>query len=57
MPPGGFHACPRMPDLPLGFITGIGTIDQAAQQRMLILIDIEELMSGAEMGLVEQTLQ
>ena len=35
------------------YITGIGTIDQGDQQRMLILVDIEELMSGAEMGLVE----
>ena len=29
----------------------------AVQDRMLILVDIEKLMSGAEMGLVEQTLQ
>ena len=33
------------------FITGLGTLDQ----RMLILIDIEKLMSSAEMALVEQT--
>ena len=32
---------------------GIGAIDE----RMLIPVDIEKLMSGAEMGLVEQTLQ
>ena len=29
----------------------------AVQSRMLILVDIEKLMSSAEMGLVEQTLQ
>ena len=29
----------------------------AVEDRMLILIDIEKLMTGAEMGLVEQTLQ
>src|SRR5450759_293717 len=29
----------------------------AIEDRMLILVDIEKLMSGAEMGLVEQTLQ
>ena len=29
----------------------------AMNDRMLILVDIEKLMSGAEMGLVEQTLQ
>jgi purine-binding chemotaxis protein CheW len=32
------------------YITGLGTIDQ----RMLILVDIERLMSGADMGLFEQ---
>ena len=36
------------------YITGLGTIDK----RMLILVDIEKLMSGADMALVEQaTLQ
>ena len=34
-------------------LLAIGSIDQ----RMLILVDIEKLMSSAEMGLVEQTLQ
>ena len=34
-------------------LLAIGAIDD----RMLILVDIEKLMSGAEMGLVEQTLQ
>ena len=34
-------------------LLAIGAIDQ----RMLILVDIEKLMSGAEMGLVEQKLQ
>ena len=29
----------------------------AVQERMLILLDIEKLMTGAEMGLVSQTLQ
>jgi purine-binding chemotaxis protein CheW len=38
------------------YITGIGTIDQGALQRMLILVDIEEIMSSAGMGLVAQTL-
>jgi len=35
------------------YITGLGTIDE----RMLILVDIEKLMSGAELGLVESRLQ
>ena len=32
------------------YITGLGTVDE----RMLILIDIEKLMSGAEMALMER---
>ncbi|MDQ3205186.1 MAG: chemotaxis protein CheW [Pseudomonadota bacterium] len=35
------------------FLTGIGTLDE----RMLILLDIERLMSSAEMGLVAGALQ
>jgi purine-binding chemotaxis protein CheW len=35
------------------YITGLGTVDE----RMLILIDIEKLMSAADMALMEQTLQ
>ena len=33
------------------YITGLGTIDQ----RMLILVDIERLLSGVDMGLMEHT--
>ena len=39
------------------YITGIGTVDQGERKRMLILVDIEALMSNADMGLVEQALQ
>ncbi len=35
------------------FITGIGTLDQ----RMLILVDIEKLMSGSDMALMETASQ
>jgi len=38
-------------------ITGIGTLKRGEQQRMLILVDIEELLSGVEMGLVVQAVQ
>ncbi|MBU0816117.1 MAG: chemotaxis protein CheW [Gammaproteobacteria bacterium] len=38
-------------------VTGIGTIKQGDTERMLILMDIEKLMSSPEMGLVAQTLQ
>jgi purine-binding chemotaxis protein CheW len=31
------------------YLIGLGTIDE----RMVILVDIDRLMSGAEMGLVE----
>jgi purine-binding chemotaxis protein CheW len=34
------------------YITGLGTIDQ----RMLILVDIEKLMSGSDMALMEQAI-
>jgi purine-binding chemotaxis protein CheW len=36
------------------FITGIGTVKAGDEQRMLILMDIEALMSSAEMGLIDQ---
>jgi purine-binding chemotaxis protein CheW len=36
-------------------ITGIGTLGEGDKARMLILVDIEQLMSGAEMGLVADT--
>jgi len=38
------------------FITGLGSVKQGDQERMLILVDIERLMAGADMGLVEQTI-
>jgi purine-binding chemotaxis protein CheW len=31
------------------YITGLGTVDQ----RMLILVDIEKLMTGSDMGLMD----
>jgi purine-binding chemotaxis protein CheW len=34
------------------FITGIGTIKNGDAERMLILMDIEGLMSSADMGLI-----
>ena len=36
-----------------GFITGIGSVKQGEEERMLILIDIEELMGTTDMGLVK----
>jgi purine-binding chemotaxis protein CheW len=33
-------------------ITGIGTVDHAERARMLILVDIEQLLSSVEIGLV-----
>ena len=39
--------------LDTNYLIGLGTLDD----RMLILVDIEKLMTSAEMGLVEQTLQ
>jgi purine-binding chemotaxis protein CheW len=34
-----------------GFITGMGTVKQGDEERMLILIDIEQLMASADLGL------
>jgi purine-binding chemotaxis protein CheW len=34
------------------FITGIGAVGSGDAERMLILMDIEALMTSAEMGLV-----
>jgi purine-binding chemotaxis protein CheW len=39
------------------YIIGIGSIQSAEQERMLILMDIENLMTSAEMGLIAQTVQ
>jgi purine-binding chemotaxis protein CheW len=36
------------------FITGIGAVKSGDEQRMLILMDIEGLMSSQEMGLIDQ---
>ncbi|HEX4871064.1 MAG TPA: chemotaxis protein CheW, partial [Nevskiaceae bacterium] len=47
--PGGGTAAPR-----INYITGIGTLDN----RMLILVDIERLMSSADLALIDsQSLQ
>ena len=35
------------------YLIGLGTLDE----RMLILVDIDRLMSSPEMGLIAQTLQ
>jgi purine-binding chemotaxis protein CheW len=37
-------------------ILGIATLDQGGCQRMLILVDIEQLMTSHEMGLVDAAL-
>jgi len=39
--------------VPENHITGIATVVQGELQRMLVLVDIEQLMSSAEMGLVD----
>jgi len=35
------------------YITGLGTVKTGDSERMLILMDIEQLMGSAEMGLIE----
>jgi purine-binding chemotaxis protein CheW len=36
------------------YITGLGTVKSGDAERMLILMDIEQMMSSAEMGLMDQ---
>jgi purine-binding chemotaxis protein CheW len=43
--------------LDAGYITGLGSVKSGDVDRMLILADIERLMSGPEMGLVEAAAQ
>jgi purine-binding chemotaxis protein CheW len=40
-----------------GYIMGMGCVKSGSVERMLILTDIESLMSSAEMGLMDTTLQ
>ena len=39
------------------YITGLGSVKNGEDERMLILADIEQLMSGADMGLVDAAVQ
>jgi purine-binding chemotaxis protein CheW len=41
--------------LDAGYITGLGTVESGEGERMLILVDIERLMSGPDMGLLERS--
>jgi purine-binding chemotaxis protein CheW len=36
-----------------GYITGLGSLKQGDAERMLILVDIERLMTGADMGIIK----
>ena len=36
-------------------VTGLGTLRQGERERLLILLDIEKLLTSADFGLVEQT--
>ncbi len=47
---GDIHPAPEFGTLDTQFLTGLATVDD----RMLILLDIERLMSSAEMELVDQ---
>jgi purine-binding chemotaxis protein CheW len=40
--------------LDAGYITGLGTVESGDAERMLILVDIERLMSSPDMGLLER---
>jgi purine-binding chemotaxis protein CheW len=40
--------------LDAGYITGLGTVESGEGERLLILVDIERLMSSPGMGLLER---
>jgi purine-binding chemotaxis protein CheW len=40
--------------LDAGYITGLGTVQSSEGERLLILVDIERLMSSPDMGLLER---
>lgn len=40
--------------LDAGYITGLGTVESGEGERLLILVDIERLMSSPDMGLLER---
>ena len=49
------HAAPEFNSLlDANFITGLGTVGSEDRSRMLILLDIEKLMTSAEMGIVAE---
>lgn len=48
--PDQIKPAPDMGAMNTEYVTGLGTVDQ----RMLILIDIDRLMSSADMGLIER---
>ncbi len=50
----GIKPAPEMASaVDTSFITGIGAVKSGDEQRMLILMDIEALMSSQEMGLID----
>jgi purine-binding chemotaxis protein CheW len=56
--PGDIKPAPEFSDgLGSEHITGIGTLQHGDQERMLILMDIEKLMSSADMGLMAEAAQ
>ena len=50
-PPPAFNGCVQA-----GHITGVATVMNGDTKRMLILLDIEHLMTGFDMGLFENSL-
>ena len=54
----GLQAIPEFSRVvPVSQIIGLGTVKQDGQERMLILVDIEQLMTGADMAPVDAPLQ
>jgi purine-binding chemotaxis protein CheW len=56
--PEEIRAAPEFSSVvPASHIVGLGTVKQDDKERMLILVDIEQLMTGADMAPVDAPLQ
>lgn len=58
LPAGAIKPAPEFSGtLSTDYIIGIGSLKDGERERMLILVDIEKLMSSADMGLIAQATQ
>jgi purine-binding chemotaxis protein CheW len=57
LPPGHIKPAPEFNGaIDAAYITGLGTIKHGDDERMLILMDIEQMMTAADMGLMDSVM-